>query len=68
MRVMDAIEDLCGDAVKAAILKYQKFRDRDSVFRVLYTLMDWTKVHETSGCFVDAYLSIGLTAGSKIYL
>ena len=65
---MDAIEDLCGDAVKAAILKYQKFRDRDSVFRVLYTLMDWTKVHETSGCFVDAYLSIGLTAGSKIYL
>jgi hypothetical protein len=65
--VVDAIGDLCGDAVKAAIQKYQKFQDRDSVFAVFYTLMDWAKVHKTSGCFVDAYLSVGFTAGLKIY-
>jgi hypothetical protein len=66
--VVDAIGDICGDAVKAAIQAYQKFQDSASVFAVFYTLMDWARVHKTSGCFVEAYLSVGFTAGLKTYL
>lgn len=68
MPVVDAIGDLCGDAVKTAIQTYQKLQNSASVFTVFYTLMDWARVHKTSGCFVEAYLSVGFTAGLGTYL
>ena len=65
--VIDVIEDICGPALKKAILKYHEYPDSFSALEVFYTVMEWVKMQETSGCFVEAYLSIGLTAGSKVY-
>jgi hypothetical protein len=67
--VADTIGDICGDSAKAAIKAYQKSQDPVSVFEILYTLMDWARVqYKNPGCFVEAYLSVGFTAGSKAYM
>ena len=65
--VIDALEDICGPALKNAILKYQEHQDMFSVLDICYEVMKWAETHGTSGCFVEAYLSVGLTAGLKIY-
>jgi hypothetical protein len=64
---VDVLEDICGPAVKKAILKYHEYQDSFSALEVFYAVMEWAKTQETSGCFVEAYLAVGLTAGLKVY-
>jgi hypothetical protein len=64
---MDVIRNLCGDGVVAAIQTYRRSQDSGSVIGLINTMMAWAKVHEFSGCFVNAYLSIGCLPTLKNY-
>ena len=53
--------------MKNAVLKYNKMQDSFSALEIFHTVMEWVKTYKTSGCFVEAYLTVGFTAGLKIY-
>ena len=64
---MDVIRTLCGDGVVAAIQTYRQVQDSGSVVGLINAMTAWAKVHEFSGCFVNAYLSVGCLPTLKSY-